>query len=401
MNLVVFNMSNYLDWEEGVVNRNFFIVQELIQRPEIEQVVLVDFLAIQSIKKIFGLRRTSEYAKDILISSKGRPSRKGQRIGLTHSLSKLEHGPFFLPNKPVYLFQGLGISQSAANSIQKLRTMLQSLGYKKENTILWSYNAFLPEAFELDACVKVFDAVDNWASHASYKKEAGRLIENYKKIDRAADIVFTVSEKLQDTFNNAPTHWIPNGVNLSLFQKDVEAKTKLDQPQPIVGYVGTIQERIDFALLEKVCQAHSDKSFVFIGPIWSGVEDKVDDLKKACANVFFLGRRSYDEIPSLLKQVDVAIIPHRLDSFIHSTNPMKMYDYLAAGKPVVTTPGAGTEMFSNLLSIQKDSQGFIEAINRELANNSPQVIEQRLQAAAQHSWKTRVDAMMEGIAEFC
>jgi len=390
-------MSNYVDWQQGVVNRNFFVVQELIKHPEVTQVVLVDFLAVQSVKKVFGWKRTWDYLRSLRTKSKQLPSFTGERIGLTHSLGKVGNGPFHLHNKPVYVFSGCGLLASASSTLEQLKVALAPLGFTKANTLLWSYNAFLPEALSFPAKLKIFDAVDNWATHASYKKEAGRLIKNYQQIDRSADFVFTVSKKLCDLFNNAPTSWIPNGVDRVHFENQAQVPQDFSFKHPVVGYVGTIQERIDFDLLASVVKQHPDKSFVFIGPVWSGVQMKVEDFRHQFDNVSFIGRRSYKELPAYLQQIDVAIIPHRLDAFIHSTNPMKMYDYLAAGKPVVTTPGAGTEMFADHLYICPDKQSFSQSLDQALQDDSPAKQQARKQAVREHTWEKRIALMIHAM----
>ena len=392
MNLLMFNMSNFVDWEEGVCNRNFFVARELIKRPEIDQVVLVDFLSIQPMKKVFGWKRTLDYGKKLFAWKKDEPSFIGQRIGLTHSLGQIKKGEL-ASDKQVYVFQGLGLFTQTESAMSSLLSVIEPLGFRPSNTIIWSYNAFLPEAFDLSAKLKIFDAVDNWATHASYEKEAGKLMENYKRIDRQADLIFTVSEKLKDLFNNSQANWIPNGTDVSRFAN--AQSIELNFKKPIIGYVGTIQERLDFDLLQYVCNQHQEKSFVFIGPVWKGVQAEVEKLKAECGNVYFIGAKPYEQLPGLLKQIDVALIPHRLDAFIHSTNPMKMYDYLAAGKAVVTTPGAGTEMFGDVMSIKKDKESFSKAIDEQLANDNNDLREKRRQAVSKHDWSRRMFDMME------
>jgi glycosyltransferase involved in cell wall biosynthesis len=260
--------------------------------------------------------------------------------------------------------------------------------------LLWSYQAFAPEILDWPARVRVFDAVDDWSLHASYQKEADFLRKNYDRISQKADVIFTVSAGLAERFDPAKTRWIPNGIDPAPFTKDWPMPSDLAAlPRPLIGYVGTVQERLDFALLKTVCRNHADKSFVFIGPVWKGVADQVASLSTACPNVHFLGRRPYEQTPAYLQAMDIAIIPHRLDAFLSSTNPMKMYDYLAAGKPIVSTPGAGTEAFAQHIVIAKDAAEFSEAINRALAADSPAQHQARQSALSGHLWSDRLAAM--------
>lgn len=377
MNLLLFNMSNYVDWENGVVNRNYFIARELQKRPEIDKIFMVDFLAIQSRAKVFGKKRTWQYAKQVIHCQDPVDS-----LGMFNCIRKI--------GDKAYLLQGIGLGHSVDGLLKKVMDFVKEQGFTADNTMLWSYNPFLPEVFDLPAKIKVFDTVDNWAEHASYQKEAELLKRNYKAIDDKADLVFTVSKGLLDMFSRAKAIWIPNGVDSSQF---AEVKRPRNE-KPVIGYVGTIQKRLDFSWLTYLCSRHTDKKFVFIGPVWSGVEKEAEQLKAKCSNVEFLGRKNYDELPRLFSGIDVAIIPHKLDAFLATTNPMKMYDYLSAGLPVVTTPGAGTDMFSDYLYICEDKEQFSRAIDLALKEDSPDKVQARREAVKNHNWQARAEAMI-------
>lgn len=391
MNLLVFNMSNLQDWEQGIVNRNYFVVRELLRRNEFDQIFLVDFLAVQSKKKPFGMRRSFRYAKRLL-------GGHTQRRGLFHTMTQREGQPFGEQTKRFHVYQGLGMLTDHKRDLQAISEWLLSHGVDAANLVIWSYNAFLPEALTMPARLRVFDAVDNWSLHASYQNDASLLRRNYQLISGRADVIFTVSEGLQALFPKEKARWIPNGVDLSPFTKAQQVPADISMlPKPVVGYVGTVQERLDFELMEFVCKRHSDKSFVFIGPVWKGVKEQQVRLQTKCPNVHFLGRRPYASVPAYLQAMDVAIIPHRLDAFISSTNPMKMYDYLAAGKPVVTTPGAGTELFETHMHVVNTSQEFAQAIDAAIKEQTPEQIAQRRKAVQPHGWEARVNAMVDAV----
>ena len=389
MDLIVFNMSNYSDWEAGIVNRNYFILRELLKQKDINKVMLVDFLAIQSVNKIFGKQRTWQYTKNFYHQA-------GESVGLFHKISKINTQAVFGVDKEVELLTGLGYLTSSEKDLKKLQVELGKRGYDQSSLLIWSYNAFLPQAMELPAAKTVFDTVDNWSEHASYKKESGLLKSNYEYIDKLADIIFTVSEGLVSLYTNQNVYWVANGVDAELFA-NVSRRGRDNQQRLVVGYVGTIQERVDFELIAYLCQQHPDKDFHFYGPVWSGVADKVEILKKNHGNIFFHGRKPYRELPQVFSKIDVAIIPHSLDAFLESTNPMKMYDYLAAGKPVVTTPGAGTDQFADVLAIESTKESFSEAINKAIKSDSDEKIRLRKASILEHSWGKKAVKMLEKI----
>ncbi|MBI4121851.1 MAG: glycosyltransferase [Parcubacteria group bacterium] len=388
MNLVVFNMSNVFDWRRGVVNRNFFVVRELLRSGKFEKVLLVDFLAVRCVGRSFGLRRTARYWRDCLLPLKGK-----RRLSARHVIWNGEK--VFGVGQPVPVFSGFGVTGSWRVDLALVQKAMQEQGMDPAQTVVWSYNAFLPQALELAHSQTVFDAVDDWSLHASYKKEAAMLRQNYQRIGELAARIFTVSQGLVNNFPAGKAQWVPNGVDLDAFAKPNSPAPEIKPlPKPIIGYIGTVQERLDFKLLQTVCRRHQDKSFVFIGPVWGGVQAEANQLKQTCPNVFFLGRRPYNDVPAYLAAMDAAMIPHRLDSFLSTTNPMKMYDYLAAGKAVVSTPGAGTEQFTEQMYISADEEAFSAALDRALKEDSEERRRQRRQAVQAHTWKARTDKML-------
>jgi len=211
---------------------------------------------------------------------------------------------------------------------------------------------------------------------------------------RATENGLAKEKGLVSLYQNPFVHWIPNGVDFDLFRVE-DATDQFERDRTIVGYVGTIQERLDLKLIEFLCKEHPDKNFWFIGPIWAGIRNDIEKIDENYKNIEFLGRKPYTEIPELLTKIDITIIPHKLDKFLESTNPMKMYDYLAAGKPIVTTPGAGTEMFSDIISICKTKEEFSKAIDQEIRMNTAGKIETRKNAVKMHIWENRVEKMMD------
>jgi len=133
------------------------------------------------------------------------------------------------------------------------------------------------------------------------------------------------------------------------------------------------------------------------GPVWK--KAKTDRLKKM-PNVHFLGPISYHDLPELYNYFDIGIIPHQITKFTKSMNPLKMYEYLACGLPVVTTPVAGTDQFRKFIKVAETRTDFIAALKHYLADPGDQVEkEKRRQAVRGHSWQNRLDRMFKIIAD--
>lgn len=208
-----------------------------------------------------------------------------------------------------------------------------------------------------------FDAIDNWLVHPQMAQIHDIISANYKYVDCHADLIFTVSENLLHIFKqNKNKYWIPNGVDLDFFSS---ARSTQKKDRFCIGYIGKIQERVDFVLIEECLKRFRDVDFVFLGPVLSQ-KNQVNILKKHYNNIKFLGDIHYEKLPKFMQSFDIAIIPHKVDEFTASMNPLKLYEYLAAGKPVVTTRVAGVDNISKFVYIANNNDKFIEKISQIL-----------------------------------
>jgi glycosyltransferase involved in cell wall biosynthesis len=112
-------------------------------------------------------------------------------------------------------------------------------------------------------------------------------------------------------------------------------------------------------------------------------------------NVYFLGYKTYQEAPMYIQQFNIGIIPHTKVDFSSSTNPMKMYEYLACGKPVVATQDAGTENVENMIAIASSFEDFNLKVNELLESDSKELQRQRQDYVKKYSWISTVDKMID------
>ena len=180
----------------------------------------------------------------------------------------------------------------------------------------------------------------------------------------------------------------------------ISKKNELDKfDKPIIGYFGTVETRVDIDLIVKIAKQHKDKEIVICGPVWPVVKHEMHKKTKGLKNIHFTGRIKYEEAPSYINKFDVAIIPHKVTDFVKTMNPMKMYEYLACGKPVVSTPGAGIEMFKEHIYIEKDPQKFVDSISKAIETDSAEKQATRRNIVKKHSWQNRADKMTELLFE--
>ncbi|HNZ86195.1 MAG TPA: glycosyltransferase [bacterium] len=378
--IVMFSMSSYSEWDSGTSNRNFQVLKQLKNNPKIDKILTVDYLP-HTIK-----RAIKNYKVNILGNTKGNIIKKSR-------LTKI-----YQPEEKITVYSTISNIFSTKKTLQNINKFLKKHGYK--NVILWSYYPLNADYFdEVEHSVSVFDTVDNWCEHSSYLKFKKKLEKNYKTIKEKANIIFVLSKSGEEIFTPRKDniYHITQGVDLAHYMM----KNKLINNdiakihRPIIGYIGIIQEnRINFDLIEYIAKKNLDKSIVLIGPIWNKDHEK---LLKNYSNIYLLGKKTYGEAPDYINQFDVGIIPHMLNDFIKYTCPMKVYEYLACGIPVVTTDAPGIEQFKDVVSVANDFEKFNIAIQEELNNDSQEKIDNRIKIIKDHTWEKKVDQMLNHI----
>lgn len=372
-NVVMICMNTWQAFSQGVSNRNWQVLQELLKRPDIDRVLAVDFPPISFLQQLRFFFKDSRISGKII------------KMGSSWKLTQI--------NNKLFVLSTMTKSTNEAKITKQIRQCIRILNFK--NFILWSYVPLLADCLgKLGEKMSIFETVDNWSLHQSYQnkpKIKNQLEKNYQIIAQKADFIFTVAEDLLLLFpDHQKKYWIPNGVNLDHFIKNGSIPQSLDDlRRPIIGYVGTIENRVDFTIISALAEKFKTGSLVMIGPKWSKYP-----YEKKYPNLHFFGPVSYADLPRFLAAFDVAIIPHLDNEFTRTMNPLKLYDYLAAGKPVVTTPVAGTEQFRGQTRIARTAEEFCREVVNSLELNTQELIYKRREAVRPLSWKNKVDQML-------
>ncbi|TSC55640.1 MAG: UDP-glycosyl transferase/glycogen phosphorylase [Parcubacteria group bacterium Gr01-1014_18] len=368
-NILFYSMSSHFEWRLGVTNRNRQLVECWQRDPRVGKILMVDFLP-------YSFRRAAREVWKARIWEKDPNTR---HMGWGFKLNQ--------ESEKLYVYSGvhpLGIAQC----VKKL-----DFG---EDFISLSSNP-MDTGFLIQGKGRVFDAVDDWRAHPAYAKYTKRLDKNYAEIAQKSDLIFTVSDSLRKVFTpHKQVHWIPNGVDLDhfgrtdIFVENFELDSSSSKiPHPIAGYVGQIQDRVDLDLVAKAAGELPQVSFVFIGKVWDTIANEVEDKFKNITNVHFLGPKDYSVLPKYIQAFDIGLIPHKINDLTRSMNPLKLYEYLAAGKRVLTTPVEGVKISPEFVIVAKDAAEFISQIKRILAKPVDSI---RVQSSVQpHSWSARVD----------
>ena len=267
-------------------------------------------------------------------------------------------------------------------------------------SIAWYYTPMALQFSDvLSPDVTLYDCMDELAAFFGAPPE---LIELETQLFRRADVVFTGGKSLfaSKRSRHHNVHLFPSSVDREHFaaarrpQQDPADQARI--PHPRVGFFGVIDERLDHALLRRVASDHPEWHFIFLGPV---VKIREDELPRA-SNIHYLGKKDYSELPTFLANWDVAMLPFALNASTRFISPTKTPEYLAAGKPVVSTPIKDVivpygEM--GLVKIGANAQEFASAIEACLAGQDLPSLESVDTYLASNSWDKTFNAMWREI----
>lgn len=293
---------------------------------------------------------------------------------------------------------------NAANNLfmrQVLRQWMKTLRFR--SPIVWTYN---PHSERLlgqlgESCV-VYECVDELtASHGLVRAEVVR--EQERRLIDAADLVIVTHENLYRSKQPLARriHLIPNAAEVEHFAKASDPATRVADDikalkRPVIGVVGTLQYWIDFDLIRYLAEQRPAWSFALIGPRGRLARtDKIEHLP----NVHLLGRRPYDELPSYVRGLDVCLNPYVLDDTALNCSPLKLYEYVASGRPVVSVDMPEAHKFADVIGIGRSYEDVLARLEEALKPEatSDRAIQTRMQAARGHSWNARLTEMEEAL----
>lgn len=194
--------------------------------------------------------------------------------------------------------------------------------------------------------------------------------------------------------NNRTVNYFPNGGDIQLFKTAIEKVLPMPVElqgitTPIIGYTGAVCQRIDYELLVKIASANTDKTIVLVGP---RLDKQFTSINlDAIPNIVFTGTKKIDQLPAYLQYFDCAIIPFVKNNFTGGIYPLKINEYLGAGKAVITTNfSEDIASFKDHVYLADTHEEFLDAINKAINDNSLVRMQERLQAAAGNAWEERM-----------
>lgn len=322
----------YCDVEWSIFNRREFILEVAKQHPDI-RVVAIDRPAAL-IPNVFRRKKIKDVYQSLIFQS----VREDGNVIVVRPITLLHD------------LLGARIFKGWGNFIQRylIQIYLIAAGIrptKSDSVYVWLYEQTQWQFSKLFSSstkkVVVWEIFDDYRLTAQGEpRELWIACES--SMLKSTNQIFTLTESLKEKY--VPLHEcvsvMGNGYPENIFKplntvpSDVSAISN-----PIVMYLGTIRDWIDFDLLEEVVVQNSNYTFVFVGPIVPNVEIKIQMLLRY-PNFVYLGAREREEVPKYMNAADVAIIPYLQNEFTASVKPIKLFEFLACGIPVVTTTSA-------------------------------------------------------------
>jgi glycosyltransferase involved in cell wall biosynthesis len=277
--------------------------------------------------------------------------------------------------------------------LARIRASCRRLGLERPLVWVSYYLGCLGHVHALRPAPYVYHCLDHF-EHGDREEEAA--------LTRGARVVFAVSRPLVERHEreNPNTRLMPNGVALEWYQPadgaPLSVPADLPPGSPRLGFVGIVSRHVDLVLLLEVARAFPSASLVVVGPIASGSlaptgpQREALDRLRTHANVTLLGFRPAEALPAYISAFDVCLIPSLPDDFVAHSDPLKFYQYLAAGKPTVTTPVPLTQRNAHLCYVGRTRPEFLQQIEAALRELPGPLREARLARAREHSWSTLV-----------
>jgi glycosyltransferase involved in cell wall biosynthesis len=235
--------------------------------------------------------------------------------------------------------------------------------------VLWLYTPVVSHVIDLlQPDVVVYDVMDELSA---FQFAPAELKEQERQLLRRADLVFAGGPSMHASRTGArpDIHLFPSGVDQAHFARALDDATPLpdvlrDLPRPVVGFFGVVDERADLALLAAAADLRPAWSWVVVGPVLK-IEEAALPRRP---NIHYLGKQSYQDLPAFLKGFDVAMLPFAINEATRFISPTKTLEYMAAHRPIVSTPVPDViGLYGEVVRVADSPEAFVAAADAALA----------------------------------
>lgn len=286
-------------------------------------------------------------------------------------------------------------------------TLLRQARRTRANAIAYVFHpSFYPYVDALRCRWLVYHAYDAYALAPGWNDELARM---EAKLVARADLVVASSDSILTRLgaaNRRVTMVVPNGADAAAFAAggDLPCPPDLARiPRPRIAHIGRLNRKVDFRVVAETARQRPQWNWVLVGPVPEEgpgnpeSDERIADAYRACRslpNVHFLGFKPHTRLPAYAGHMDVNVLCYRRDEgWWTAGSPLKLHEYLASGKPVVSVEMDAVREFGGVVSIVSDVDGWIAAIERGIAGQVPATLRKRREVAFANSWDTRVDQL--------
>nr|CRH08047.1 Putative GT4 [Candidatus Magnetococcus massalia] len=263
----------------------------------------------------------------------------------------------------------------------------------------WPYVEILKPRWVVYHIYDVFSIMDNWSAQMDHYQ--AQLVQR-------ADLITTSSPGMAENLpGSGPQKGrvLNNGANPHPFvaAEGCVCPADLAQiPSPRIGYIGTVNSKLDLEMVHHVATLQSHWHWVFIGPVMVDAQDARSQEAKALwqkclalPNVHLLGAKGRDEVPAYVQHMDVNTICYRIrpDDWVIHGYPVKLHEYLATGKPVVAAAQNAVKQFDHVVSIPESPEQWVDALKAAITTGGVGTPEARRQVALSNTWDQRTDTL--------
>lgn len=272
--------------------------------------------------------------------------------------------------------------------------------------IIWlSHPSYLDViGYPSNGCL-IYDCVDEFTAYPLMTDAAREsLLAREHELADKADLIFCVSMKLKEKMDkwghSQKAYYFPNATNWVSNRNHTKGNLDETKPQellqirrPIIGMTGVLNDRVDFGLIAELARKRLGWSFVVIGPFADGPIDvrSIQTLQQL-PNVHLLGPRPHDRLPMYIRSFDVCIIPYVKNPLNEHCSPLKMYDYLASGRPIVSSDISEAMLLRQVVRVANSAAEFEKQIEESLAESDSES-SRRIIMARSNTWEIRAHDM--------
>ncbi|MZQ83732.1 glycosyltransferase [Paenibacillus sp. 5J-6] len=280
----------------------------------------------------------------------------------------------------------------------------KSLG--NEKILIWQYwphqRSNIKEHIYNTNSIQIYDCIDHI-----------NTFDNYNEIQTDFEISLMKSDYILATANGIAKDLlqlgyksllVPNGVNIDDF---LHIKTTVwedldelrQKSKVIVGYYGAIANWFDFTTIRYAAEMKPDWTFLIVGEVYPDVEKYVQELAGNCRNVLFRSRVTYEYIPQLLSYFDIAVLPFKINEITLNTSPVKIFEYLAGGKPVVSSNLPEVSKISSVLISNNKIEFYEKLLEAESLKNNELFRMSLIKEAEENTWEKRLNKVLSRVEE--